>query len=153
MILLAIDPGETTGYVVLEWRVGHEATHPRIIDAWQERVKSQDRDLWATGFHHTLRKYKPRVVILEDYRVYTGSAGAHVGRPLFTAELIGAMEVLCAICIPPVITDRLPASKKGRWPDARLRNKFPEGDHYVDHVLDALKLGLAWLEKEELWTP
>jgi len=154
MILLAIDPGETTGYVVLEWP-SHKAARPYIIDAWQAKVKDLDRALWATQFHRILRHHKPDMVVIEDYRVYAGKAGMHIGQRLFTAELIGAIEVLCAICIPPVTTDRLPAAKKGRWPDARIDNKFPQGTPYIHsgHESDALKLGLAWLEKEELWTP
>lgn len=153
MILLAIDPGETTGYVALE--TGPAFARPRLADAWQENVKSQDRYAWATAFHRVLRLYQPQMVIMEDYRVYAGKARMHIGQHLFTAELIGAMEVLCAICIPPVATVRSPASKKGRWPDARIRKKFPPGVQYIHsgHIVDALKLGLAWLEREAIWIP
>lgn len=146
MILLAIDPGETTGLVLLKYE-----HRPIVIDDTQWKLPI---DEVAIKLDHVLRTSPVAAVVLEDYRIYQGKANLHIGNRLYTAELIGAIRAVCALCtLRGVEVYTLPASKKGRWPDARLRARFP--GHGVEgvHALDALKLGLAHIEKELGWQP
>lgn len=161
MRVLIVDPGETCGFVVLELvndemvdSNGH--SRPEILLSWQEGKREGLVDLaaWSLNILHTFRRIKPHVLVLEDYRIYTSKANQHIGINLFTAELIGAITALCAIVIPPLPVIRMPAAKKGRWPKARLDNKFPHHSEVEGtHARDALLIGLAYLEAAKLWTP
>lgn len=148
MKILAIDPGETIGFVLLD--DGQLAEHWE----WGGRLPAKDDpDFWpifVTVFVSVLSGSEPQAVVIEDYRIYADKANMHIGNRLFTAELIGAISALCAAVAPPVSIHRLPASKKGRWPNARLDAKFPQHRAVVgDHERDALKLALAYKEMQE----
>ena len=160
--ILAIDLGHTVGLVVLEVVPGEV---PLLLDASE---LSQD-SLVGTFERHSvvlaswLFEVKPTIVVVEDYVVYATHATRHIGNQLFTAKLVGAIQALCATVIPPIPVALLPAAKKGRWPDARLKAKFPDGEVFPldairvlsqsEHVLDALKLGLVYIEEAGLWKP
>jgi len=146
MKILAIDPGETVGFVLLD--------DGQLIEHWKWELLHKDEScFWvdfAYSFNFVLDIHKPDAVVIEAYRIYAGKADMHIGNRLFTAELIGAFRALCAAVSPPVLIRTLPASKKGRWPDARLDAKFPQ--HKVvtgTHERDALKLALAYKEMQE----
>jgi len=150
MKILAIDPGETCGFAVLKLADG-----PELIASGQFAVhRSGGRptaDIGWLALRYALmdliRPYKPDAVVIEDYRIYAGKANLHIGQHLFTAELIGAICYLCATMIPQIPVFRLSASKKGRWPEARLDAKFPQHRHVErPHAHDALVLGLTYLE-------
>lgn len=145
MLLLAIDPGETIGWVALDYFEGN----PPAAGGYLETQAS---------FAHTVRALFetctcicPDVVVVEDYRIYATKAMMHTGRRLYTTELIGAIRALCILSGIRVVV--LPASKKGRWSNARLRAKFPGHGVEGDHALDALKLGLTYIEQELAWIP
>jgi len=149
MRVLSVDPGETSGFVVFEIMEGK----PILIGSW-EQVR-EPLSIFVKSFFRVLQVVKPEVVVLEDYRIYEDKASLHIGQHLKTAELIGTIEAMCVMVIPPVFTARLPASKKGRWPDARLKEKFPEIlELESPHVRDAAALGLAYIEGGALgWKP
>lgn len=156
MKLLVTDPGETVGYATFEL-VTTLAPYPSVLtllQAWEEQVPSIAD--YTPIFLRLLWREQPDLVVIEDYRVFQSKAGMHVGRRLFTPELIGAFIALCSSTQPLpscVITARIQPSKKGLWPDARIAVKFPEAQSATGHALDAVKLGLAYLEGEKLWTP
>lgn len=157
MKLLAIDPGQTTGYATFELVTtltpypSTPVAYLTLIRAWEEPVPSIEE--YTQPFLRLLWRELPNLVIIEDYRVHYGKAQMHIGRSLFTPELIGAFVALCSsIYCSPITTVRIQPSKKGRWPDARIKAKFPEALDVVGHALDAVKLGLAYLEGEKLWT-
>jgi len=148
MRLLSIDPGETSGLAVFEVIDGR----PVLIGTWE--ATRDPIDVFVRAFFGILQTVKPTIVVLEDYRIYASKAALHIGQHLKTAELIGSIEALCAMVVPPLKTARLPASKKGRWPDARLKEKFPEIlELRSPHIRDAAVLGLAYIEKELGWRP
>lgn len=143
MRLLAIDPGETTGYVVLE--VVERDVLPTLYAHGELDTHELVPSVYA--FQKLFYAYVPDQVVIEDYRVYAGAAGLHVGMRLHTPELIGIIEAVCVMQSYSVMPSRLPASKKGRWPEARLAARFPTYRLcQSDHVLDALKIGLAYWE-------
>lgn len=151
MLVLAIDPGETIGFVSICYR--DDGFRPAVLV--QEEARLSFAQAVITIRDGLTRPYLTRlrhdVVVVEDYRVYASKASMHIGNCLYTAQLIGAIRALCILEDIRVVV--LPASKKGRWPNARLRAKFP--GHGVEgvHALDALKLGLAYIEKELAWIP
>lgn len=153
MKLLVIDPGETVGYATFEL-VATLAPYPPVLvllQAWEEQAPSIAD--YTPIFLRLLWREQPDLVVIEDYRVFQSKARMHIGRPLFTPELIGAIVALCSSTRPPINTVRIQPSKKGRWSDARITVKFPEAQSVAGHALDAVKLGLAYLEGEKLWTP
>jgi len=151
MRILAIDPGEKTGFAVVELSTPAVDT-PKVLDTWEWLASPLDD--FAKGFLRILREVKPDVVVLEDYRIFASKAKAHIGQPLVTAEILGGLEALSTITIPPVMTVRIPASKKGRWPQARLKSKFPEAlNIHSPHLRDAVVLALVYLEEKEGWLP
>lgn len=147
MKILAVDPGETIGAVLLD--------DDELVEHWEWKLPDKDEPLFwhtiAVAFIPYIREHKPDVVVLEDYRIYAGKAlMMHIGSRLLTAELLGAISALCAAVMPSVSIHTLPASKKGRWPNARLDAKFPQHSAVTGtHERDALKLALAYKEMQE----
>jgi len=149
--ILAIDPGHTVGLVVLEVVPGEAPMILESLELSQPTLEWHSIAL-ASLFH----QIKPSVVVVEDYVVYATHATRHIGNQLFTAKLVGAIQALCATVIPPILVVLLQAAKKGCWPDARIRAKFPKGlelEVNSPHTRDALKLGLVYIEEAGLWTP
>lgn len=137
--IIAMDPGETIGAVYLEVS---ETSRVCLVGHHQRKHTFSEAIHWL---YDTLALFSPKAVVIEDYRIYASHAGHHVGARLYTPELIGAFAALCELNSVPLV--RLPANKKGRWPLARLKNKFPQYARVpTPHALDALRLGLAYLE-------
>ena len=155
--ILVIDPGETCGYAVfqLEKLPDSEASPSSallLLNTWEAQGASIPE--FVIPFLKTLRGIKPSLVLIEDYRVFLGAAMMHVGQQLKTSELIGAIIGVCALTVPPMRTARIAAAKKGKWPEARMIAKFPQaGKDVTGHARDAVKLGLAFLEGQGLWSP
>ncbi len=62
----------------------------------------------------------PKLVIIEDYRVYSWKAKEHSWSDMHTSRLIGAIETLCTFdSITP--TKQMAGSVKGFCSDKRLR--------------------------------
>ena len=153
--MLVIDPGETCGYAVfqLEKNLVAEARPSDLVlfNTWEAQGASIPE--FVIPFLKILRDVKPSLVLIEDYRVYQSKAELHIGMPLRTPELIGAILGVCALTVPVMNTARIAAAKKGRWPEARMKAKFPQAKNVTGHARDAVKLGLAFLELQGLWSP
>lgn len=160
MRILAIDPGETSGAVLIahpEWlptALPHAVGWALISGTFREVVWKLRDISRRGGAEH---------VVVEDYRMYAGKEAMHTGGRLYTAELIGAIRALAAIRAQPPEVHALQAQAKNRWSDKRLRRYYSrlfeaakwrkDAITSSPHTLDAFKLGLAWLEKEGGWTP
>lgn len=147
MRILAIDPGQTSGYVVLETFDTGEA--PVALLAWEGKATLRER---AGLLLSWLKKYHINSIVVEDYRIFATSAGHHIGRRLHEPEYIGCIEAVCQLVIPRVEVYRVQPSQKGKWPEARLDAKFPDHKNVPrPHTHDALIVGLAWVEQAGLW--
>lgn len=147
MRLLAIDPGQTTGFAVFEHQPRFPFFKALLLEWWESA--GVPLDVFAPQFLSVLRTTQPTHVVIEDYRIFAGKAGMHIGQPLHTAELIGAIVALCSTVVPPISTSRVAPSKKGRWPPARLEAKFPDAVGITGaHASDAVKIGLVYLEAQ-----
>lgn len=77
--LLALDPGETTGYCVADYN---------------GVIKEAGQFPAATRLDHILMIYKPKVTVMESFRVRV--VAAVIGSTVPTLKIIGVMEYLCA---------------------------------------------------------
>lgn len=88
-ILMAIDPGETTGIRVFNGI--------RPI-AWYQVICIDTASVSSAleQIEGLLIEHKPEIVVMEEYRVYAHRTRQHAGSDLFTARLIGALEAMLA---------------------------------------------------------
>ena len=156
MLILAIDPGETLGYVLIELTeyVGR-SPNLEVEDADQFKLELRLKQGFNWGAVSARVKdllgTEPDVIVLEDYRVYASKAAVHIGSRLLTSELIGAICQEAGVAMIPVV--RIPAGRKGRWPPARLEAKFASDVTIPQpHAGDALILGLIYAE-DKGWVP
>ena len=82
-LCLGIDPGETTGIALMKW--------PNLLGSTQTK-----NNLHETTEHirKIIEKYHPRVIVVEDYRVYPWKLRQHIGSSLVTVRLIGAIQYM-----------------------------------------------------------
>lgn len=154
MLLLAVDPGETLGYVLIE--LGEGTPKVEVAAQVQLPIDNGDFDWEAVSkiVQDLYLKQEPDALVLEDYRVYRDKAMAHTGSRVLTANLIGALMHEAALNMTPAI--RISASEKGRWPEARLKKKYPGYfSTFVPkpHAGDALILALCFAESKGWWKP
>jgi len=147
MRILAIDPGGTSGYVVLDCPATKEP--PIVLHFWEEQSSPCERVALLLAW---FRKARIERVVVEDYRIYAAHTGHHVGQHLYVSEYIGAIEAVCQLVIPRIDMYRVQPSSKGKWPKARLDAKFPEHSRVEGvHAHDALVIGLVHIEAVGLW--
>lgn len=84
-VLLALDPGETTGWAVFS--EGH------LVEEGQADTKTE----MCGGIYHLLEAVQPTQIICEDYRVYAHKTDSHAWNALHTPQLIGATKMWCFI--------------------------------------------------------
>ena len=132
-VLLAIDPGETTGYSI--FKDGELFKHGVII--W--KIPSLGYEI----FVNHLKEDFPNAVVCEDYRLYANRVNAQLGSQIPTIKIIGAIEMLCS-------TNRIPLFKmmasqaKGFATDDKLK----EWGYYKKinrHSRDSIRVGCHWL--------
>ena len=152
MVVLAIDPGITSGYVVLAPGAGDLL--PIVTHSWEGKATLRERARLLLSW---LRKYRITRVAVEDFKIHPMASGSPVAVVITdTIEYIGCIEAVCQLVIPPVQVHRVQPNKKGRWPKARLDAKFaPEHVNVRNiagqHAHDALVIGLVYLEQAGLW--
>ena len=135
--LLALDPGETTGWTVLQAIDGRI----ELVEAGQ--VKTWEMPFAVSGFSDLLTKYKPTFVVHEVYAVYEWKAEDHSWSSVPTLRVIGCLETLC-------IQRGLPFSSqtaqiaKNFCTDEKLKawGLYIEGKR---HARDALRHGCYWM--------
>jgi hypothetical protein len=147
MRVLAIDPGETSGYVVLDTL--YPDVLPHIEHWWQGKATVRER---ALALFKWLRKYRITHVVVEDFKIHPSSFHPVAVVITNTIEYLGCIEAVCQMLIPPVEVHRVQPNKKGRWPKARLDAKYPIHTTVKGvHAHDALVIGLVYLEDTKLW--
>lgn len=150
MNIVSIDPGFTTGIVVarLAWNDLHLSNfgHCKSISFADEEMYMQATVAMLAAIG------KPERLVIEDYRIFPQMARMHSGHRPAVSELIGAIHLHCELNQIPFY--RVSPSQKGRWPLARLKNKFPQHKKVPrPHALAALQVLLVHLEQEGLWKP
>ena len=136
MRVLAIDPGETTGVVVVEY----QDRKVRVVHAEAAAVSAASAFAWLEGLDAT---FAPTVVVTEDYRVYRHRVRQHINSDLATPRLIGAIEAWCGWRKKP-LRFQMASEAKAFFTDRRLRamNLYLSNKH----VRDALRHALHYLK-------
>lgn len=87
--LLAIDPGETTGYSVFECT---KEDNPKLVTYGQ--LASAPIDQGIDLLTQTIMEVNPTKIVYEDYRVYSWKTQDHTWAALHTPQLIGVIQTL-----------------------------------------------------------
>lgn len=132
--LLALDPGETTGWALF---ASAKLTQHGEIAGSNLEVMIQVADL--------IRRFMPRAVVCEGYRIYSWKKDQHTWSDLFTPRLIGVIEYVCASNSPTVpLYFQMAGTAKGFCTDDKLKQW-----HYYKagqkHARDAIRHGCYWL--------
>lgn len=131
--LLSLDPGETTGVAVFQGLV--------LSDALQ--LPTGLMPLAAQTVYHYILKIDPKVVVMEDYKVYAWKANQHKWAELHTPKLIGAIQFACAELGIPLFLQSAQTGK-GFCTDERLKEwGFYRAAHR--HANDAIRHACQWL--------
>jgi hypothetical protein len=111
-VLLALDPGETTGYCVFH----------KLALAEAGQLNTTDIDVGITRLRDTLVRVRPNVIVLENYQVYSWKAKSHSWSSLHTPRLIGALEgYVTFMDPPPPLIKQMAQVAKGFCTDEKLQ--------------------------------
>lgn len=140
MRVLAIDPGETSAYVVADVVESQEFTTVDIIKAGQWQGMRQ-LALNLNMFNGVTQ------LVMEDYLIYPNRAQSHIGDRVFTAREIGRIEWIalyhCSLSESEgSVVFQMASQAKQRWPNARLRNyvRYWATPHIGDAIRHLLTL-------------
>jgi hypothetical protein len=136
--ILALDPGETTGYAVF-YGDGVAAYDWEIID----QVKTWPEIDAVRSLSLLLDQIKPNLVVAEQYRVYDWKSDDHKWSAVNTVQVIGCVWTLCVQRAIPLVWQSA-QNAKGFWTDDRLKeyNLYQAG---VRHGRDATRHALQYL--------
>lgn len=87
--LLAFDPGETTGFCVVDASPGD------ISVVHMGQLKTYPMTAAVFSLETTFATYKPTFIVLESYRVYSWKTDTHSWSDIPTLRIIGCIETLC----------------------------------------------------------
>lgn len=83
-LVLALDPGETTGWCLFKGTT--------ILEHGQIRTK--DVVTGGQAVYDLLAKYGPAHLVMENYRIYAHKLKEHAGSEVHTVQFIGAIKVI-----------------------------------------------------------
>lgn len=143
--LLAIDPGETTGYWVFTtkgpkiWDV--DPPVPFVDDVGELDTSTMEKA--SEQMLYLFNRFNPTHVVYEDYRVYGSKAQEHTNNELLTTKVIGIIEHLCAQNKIPV-AKQMASLAKGFVTDDKLKAwRFYERG--LRHCRDACRHAIYYL--------
>lgn len=132
-ILIALDPGETTGFAVFK---GLD-----LIESGQLDTKDIDKaPMLVVALFDKYKPSGPIEVVIEDYKVYGYKTKDHAWSNLHTPKFIGALNVICNLNDIPY-TMRMAQLVKQFTTDDKLK----KWDFYVrgeQHARDAIRHGV-----------
>ena len=131
--LLALDPGETTGYAVFK--------EHKLIKSGE--IKTKTIETGIVTLQQVLKEHKPDFVVYEHYRVYQHKAKDHAQSDLHTSQFIGAIKTICLLRGVPYYK-QMASVAKGFCTDDKLRDwgLYKRGER---HARDAVRHGLYFL--------
>jgi len=133
MIVLALDPGETTGYAVIDSnRFPEDSADFGVLDAG---VISKWR-----GIQNIMECYHPRTVVAEQYRLYPGLAKVQSYSTMVAARVLGVIEFLCEHHGIPLVEQASSVGKSYQLPPSLHRAfKSPHIRDYLRHTMAFLR--------------
>jgi hypothetical protein len=139
MRVLSVDPGETTGFVIVDVN-----TEPLFTGVYGGEWKGLD-DLYYLVTHRNM-VVGVDVVVIEKYVVYPNRLKTHIGDSLLTAQMIGAVKYVCQAHDINEVIEQPASMAKQRWPNRRIRKYFNLPRGWSRHIIDALRHFLTALE-------
>ncbi len=85
-IILALDPGETTGYVIFD------GSNSKILEEGQ--IKTWPIESAIPALDYLFNTYKPSILVFESYQVYEWKKDEHSWSQIPTVQLIGCIKTL-----------------------------------------------------------
>lgn len=131
--LLALDPGETTGWAYFE-----------ITDLKEcGQLDTKDQDNMVGAIQELLARTKPAICVIEDYRVYGWKAKDHSWAELHTPKLIGVIRALCYLQKIPTVL-QMAYQAKNFVTDDKLKawGMYSKGQR---HARDAIRHGCSYM--------
>jgi len=126
MIILALDPGETTGYVIVQAAKAN-GTEPDI-DIEDTGVLS----LWR-GVDHLIEEHEPQLIIAEQYRLLPSKAKSQSYSIIVSSRVLGVIQYLAEERKIPLILQSPPVARFHRLPKEIFRRT--RGEHIRDAML------------------
>lgn len=131
MIILAIDPGETTGVAVCT--VGEYISTFNIIS---HNVISKWR-----GVETLVDNYSPDIIVAESYRLYPHLATAQAFSTMVAARVLGAIEEIAERRGIRLVEQAASIGTKLRLPDDIFQKV---GRYWTPHEKEAVKHAVAY---------
>lgn len=91
--LIALDPGQTTGYSVWEYQPTDIATRLTQIEAGQLNTWPMENAVKSLDLLFV--KHNPNLIIHESYHIYAWKTDDHTHSSVPTLRVIGCIETLC----------------------------------------------------------
>lgn len=88
-VLLALDPGETTGVACF----ASDSTTATLVHASQ--IKTWPLELGVENMTKLLKELEPKSLVFESYQVYEWKSKDHVWSQIPTVQVIGMIKTLC----------------------------------------------------------
>lgn len=135
--LLALDPGETTGWARFS------ATPEQLVLEEFGQAKTWPIDQSVSGVTELLGRHAPTVVVMESYRVYEWKTDDHSWSSVPTLQLIGCIKTLSIQRNTPFY-EQTAQIAKNFCTDERLKTwgMYPKG---LRHARDAIRHGIYYL--------
>lgn len=117
-VVVAIDPGETTGFTVYyPWEecttIHHYQLETKTVEqGWEALEEHWPRPIDCKGYQI--------IVVCEDYKVYAWKSTDHSWNKLHTSQFIGAIRILCYQKTIPIVF-QMAGQAKGWATDEKLK--------------------------------
>ena len=89
--LLALDPGETTGYTFI---TNHGNSAGLELSEWGQ-LDTKTVKLASQEIEKIFDKIQPTHVVFESYRIYGSKAATHINAELIPVRVVGIIEHIC----------------------------------------------------------
>ena len=133
--LLALDPGDTTGWALFEYGSMVQASV----------VLGPDVSTRVQHIHEVIHEHKPTHIVCEEYRIYASHVDQHIYSSIPTLKLIGAIELSALLLdIPAVIKMQSAGQGKSFVKDNKLK-MWGLYQFNNAHMNDAIRHGCHYL--------
>jgi hypothetical protein len=135
MFIHAFDPGESTGFAILEVKV----EEPRILHVIDTDVFTTYKD-----FNEWPLVQRPKIVVIEAFRLYAFKAQSQIGSYFPAAEKAGIIKYLCFLhglsWVEQMASCKYPFANLKTIKDVIPDFEAPK----TEHEIDAIRHGLYW---------
>lgn len=135
--ILAFDPGETTGFVVMldDWPPNNNS----VVTTSNLRG---EKEICAAYFTALDLAAHPPVVVVESFKLFPHMAKQQIGSSFPSCEVIGMLRILAFLANLDICFQ--PPSVQKNWPSESLKKYGFNTSNLSLHQLSALKHALQW---------